>query len=154
MITEMEALQLAQERLCPALLLNSEQDCTLLARAIGPEETARYEGWSDNGGDPDGTSWLLWRCDDMLLAHASRLGIAHKVVRGFELPYPRALRDAYAKKQWPLHNPWSGISSNECIFVTNEHDAARIMHVVHEYMMRYEGEGKLPDDLLEQLLTN
>lgn len=139
---------------CPAMLLISEDDCTLLARALSPDESANYTGWSDNGGDPDGPSCLLWTCDDMLIAYAKRLGISYQVVYAFELSCPLVLSRAYAKRGLAhLRDHWSGIASEECILAVGERDAVWVMRLAREIALHPEVENELPDDLLEQLIS-
>jgi len=125
-----------------AMFLASQEDCALLARAFKPEKMADdcswleydemtdYSGCDDNGGDPDGNSWLLWPCDDTLIAHAKKAGVSYEVVAGFELPYPRELSEAYHGEAWDLDGRWSGISCEECAFVVSESDAVEFMRAV------------------------
>jgi hypothetical protein len=126
MITDGENTDLQHYRRT-AMLLASQDDCAVLAHAFEPDELANYHGWDDNGGDPDGPSWLVWPCDDTLIAHANRLRIPFKAVDGFQLPYPSKLSESYADKAWDLPGHWTGISCEECIFVVNENDAVEIM---------------------------
>jgi hypothetical protein len=129
MITNQENTDLQHFR-CTAMLLISEDDCVLLAQSLSDDELPNYNGWDDNGGDPDGPDWLLWPCDDTLIAHADRLRIPYEVVSGFELPYPSELSKAYIRGERDLSGHWSGISCQECIFVVNENDAVEIMRSV------------------------
>src|SRR5258708_6954342 len=129
MITNQENTDLQHFR-CTAMLLISEDDCVLLAQSLSDDESAIYHGCDDNGGDPDGNSWLLWPCDDTLITHAKKAGVSYEVVAGFELPYPSELREAYAEKECDLDGPWSGISCAECAFVVSESDALEFMRAL------------------------
>jgi len=129
MITNEENTDLQHFR-CTAMLLGSEDDCVLLAQSFSDDGASNYHGWDDNGGDPDGPDWLLWPCDDTLIAHAKKAGVLYEVVSGFELPYPIELREAYTRQERELSGHWSGISCEECMFVVNENDAVEIMRSV------------------------
>ena len=114
-----------------AILLANEEDCVRLYKALD-EESVNYTGWSDNGGDPDGSSWLIWTCDDALIAHANGAGVTYVVVDGFELPYAQDVIEVYDRNGWYLPDQWSGISSEESAFVVSESDAVQFMRAVSE----------------------
>jgi hypothetical protein len=114
-----------------AMLLASEDDCIRLYKALD-EASLNYTGWSDDGADPDGSSWLIWTCDDALIAHANHVRVTYEVVDGFELPYPQEVIEVYEQNGWHLPDHWSGVSSEECAFIVNESDAVQFMRAVSE----------------------
>ena len=110
-----------------AMLLESVEDCTQLYQSLEDDQYPNYRGWDDNGGDPDGFSWLIWPCDDTLIACADRAGVPYTVVDGYELPYPLELSQAFAQGRLDLDGAWSGVSASACAFVVSESDTAKFM---------------------------
>jgi hypothetical protein len=132
MLTLAEESHDLQHYRCKAMLLANIEDCAQLCQALEEELVSDYEGWEDNGGDPDGPSWLIWPSDDILVAYADRAQVPYEVVDGFELPYPFALSEAYTQDCWDLPGQWTGVSANECAFIVSESDAAQFMQAVSE----------------------
>lgn len=127
-VTERSNLQQYRSK---AMLLASEEDSVRLYNALD-EESLNYTGWSDNGGDPDGSSWLIWTCDDALIAHANRVRVTYEVVDGFELPYSQDVIEVYDRNGWHLPDQWSGVSPELCAFVLSESDAVQFIQAVSE----------------------
>jgi hypothetical protein len=110
-----------------AMLMASEADCTRLCQSLDEDLRPNYEGWDDNGGGPDGDSWLIWPCDDALIACADRAVVPYQVVGGYELPYPSELSEAFRRGLLALDGRWSGVSANGWAFVVSESDAVKFM---------------------------
>ena len=121
--------QCLQKARTSALQLFSRAAVAALAHMMD-DAGGDYTGWSDNGGDPDGPTWLLWPCDTTLLAAAERCAVAYEQVEGFELEYPQELsrnHDAPGQSPFPLQGPWSGVSCAAAMLVANEEDAVGII---------------------------
>ncbi len=118
---------------CKAMLMPSGEDCTRLYQSLNEDLRPNYEGWDDNAGNPDDDSWLIWPCDDALIACADRAVVPYQVVDGYELPYPSELSEAFRRGLLALEGRWSGVSANECAFVVSESNAAKFLRAASRY---------------------
>lgn len=123
-VTEEEFVYLARARSC-ALFLHDRDAVVALGRAMELDERAAYDGFEDNGGDPDGNAWLIWDLDARLIQLARHAKIDFDGVDGFLLSFPRV--HLLGNEPLSLEGGWSGISCSDMVFVLSEADAVRIL---------------------------